>query len=512
MLPSAVGLLLAVIPTLLGGLPTPQVHDEWGYLLAGETFAAGRLTNPPHAHWRHFETIHQLQRPTYQSKYPPGEGAFLAIGFWLGHPIYGVWISVVLMVASCTWMLQAWTSRRWALLGGFVVALQLVVVGRAYGGGASGYWSQSYWGGAVAATGGALLFGATRRLLSVTCMTNALLLGAGATLLSVSRPKEGVIAMLPSVVLIVVAIWRRGPDGRVARYVRTIAPNVLLLLVVVVGLGQYHAAVTGKATRMPWLEHYEQYIVFPAWVWGEPREDVEWNNRQLEEFHGGWERELHSRHNTTAGFLRVTANKLARMWLFFIGPIFTVSLLMLPWMMRDRWMLFVLGCIALLLVNHVATIAAFPHYSAPLACLLILLVTRGLRRLRTVRVRGIRIGRPLFAAVMFAAAIQAVVWVALATWELSDHRSTRRSRIEAQLLEMDGRDLVFVRYEDDHDVHDEWVFNHADIDNSEVVWARELDPPSNRALRHYFAARVAWQITVGRHVESRLTPLLTRPR
>jgi hypothetical protein len=48
--------------------------DDFSFLLAGDTFAHGRLTNPTPAMWTHFETIHITMQPTYQSMYFPGRG------------------------------------------------------------------------------------------------------------------------------------------------------------------------------------------------------------------------------------------------------------------------------------------------------------------------------------------------------------------------------------------------------------------------------------------------------
>ena len=145
--------------------PQPRVQDEFSYLLGAGTFAHGRLSNPPHLMWQHFESYHIIQQPTYASKYPPAQAGFLALGKMIsGQAIVGVWISVGLACASICWMLQAWLSPGWALLGGFLSILRLGFLGFSLPGAHFGYFSHSYWGGAVAAMSGALILGAVRRI------------------------------------------------------------------------------------------------------------------------------------------------------------------------------------------------------------------------------------------------------------------------------------------------------------------------------------------------------------
>ncbi len=96
----AAAILVRLSPLWLLPIPAPLVHDEFVHLLAGDTFAHGRIASPTHPMWLLFDTIHVNQHPTYISKYPPAQSAVLAVGQVLGDPWFGVLLSVALMCAA----------------------------------------------------------------------------------------------------------------------------------------------------------------------------------------------------------------------------------------------------------------------------------------------------------------------------------------------------------------------------------------------------------------------------
>lgn len=477
----AVGLtsfVLGVVPALIR-MPAVKVHDEFCYLLTADTFAHGRVTNPTPPLWEHFESMNTIQRPTYNAKYPPAQGAVLAVGQVLWRPILGVWLCLAVAAGAVCWMLQAWLPPRWALLGGFCAALHPQVLA----------WGYNYWGGAVAMLGGALVCGGLRRM--VDQRGGAWACGAGLVVLANSRPYEGFVL---SALFFGACLWqvlRRHRDRLAAIVARSILPLSICALLVAATVGYYNFRVTGHALRMPYVEHRDQYAVVPLFAWQKIRPEPEYRHEEIrqmyqEEVDLTWGRK---------GFLHSFKMKLLAQiqgwwWLGLCMP----PLAALPWAWRrDAWLRAALCCLGGFLLTLLTSQGVFAHYAAPGAALFFFAIVTGVRQLRLwQRSRGT--GRAFVRGLALLCLVTVpVVWARLID-KSAEGWFRDRERIVAQLESTPGKHLVIVRYAPGHNPNREWVYNGADLESSKVLWARAMSPDRDRELLTRFPDRTPWYL------------------
>ena len=483
------------------GIPVPYIHDEFSYLLAGDTFAHGRVTNPTHPMGEYFETFDVLQKPTYMSKYPPGQGVFLALGNILfGHPIFGVWLSAGLMCAAIGWMFYAWVSPRWALIGGLVAVLQF---------GIFTYWSQSYWGGAVAGMGGALVFGALPRIFKTQRIRDALWLGLGCAVLANSRPLEGFLVAIP--VGCLVLPWKiRWKELVLAKFIKKIIlPFSLILCITVLGMGAYNKQITGDSKVFPYFLYTQTCRGVPIFIWQPYASRVKFNHKIIELHEKNFTEKYYIDKKTWKGFVKDMRNDSFAMSMYFFGyplAIPSLAVLLLFFFHRQTAARFWAALSILLGTCAAMTTPANAHYFSPLTCLAVLLISIGLRGLAGLKLRDGRIGPGL---VIFLIALQLVLNIILTpippivtlarniqSPQINLPASFTRKELSNILMKRGGKYLVIVKYPLTHNYFFEWVYNDADIDHAPIVWARDMDEGHNKKLLEYFKDRQVLFINV----------------
>jgi len=510
---SALLLRLAILPVF--PVPLPFVPDDFSFLLAADTFAHGRLTNPTPAMWTHFESIHITLRPTYMSMYFPAHGLVLAAGQVLfGSP----WISTLcidaLMCAALCWMLQAWLPPGWALLGGMLAVLRL---------GLFSYWINSIAGGSglLAALGGALVLGALPRLMKTSRFRYGMLLALGVAILGTTRPYEGLLLCLPVAFVLGRWIWKGKNRPTVSVLARRAAAPLALLVAVAAGMCYYDYCAFGSPTTLPYKVDRATYAMAPYFVWQSPRPSPHYRYDVMRRFYRDNELKAFQELHSLTGFFPQTFIKFVRGISFFAGFALLPPLIMLRRVLLDRRVRFLVVCMLMLMAGMTIEIFLIPHYLAAFTPVFYALGLQAMRHLRLWRPGGAPVGRTmlrltvplclLMATMELCAAplhLQVPEWPASSwsgTWVGPEHFGVERAQVEAQLEKLPGPQLAIVRYLPDHEVLNEWVYNRADIDDSKVVWARESDAADNLELLRYYHNRRAWL------VEPDTTPVTVTP-
>ena len=460
-----------------------MVHDEFSYLLSADTFASGRLTNPTHPMWVFFESFHIIHQPTYASKYPPGQGLFLALGQLVWHPILGVWLSTAFAVAATTWMLQGWMPQRWALFGGLIAATNPVV---------NLVWGASYWGGSVAMLGGALVLGALPRLECRDRFHHTAILGLGILLLANSRPYEGLAITIASFLHFAWTV--RHSAARRTTTGMNLKSWFSLALVLILGfswMAYYNYRVTHNPMKMPYQVHEQTYGSTPLFLFGTPREDVTFRHTVMQRLQDKYLR-IFERARDWQTYIGTKRRQFGQAWKKLSEEVSLFLILASIWAVYHRRAVFFLVVVALTIGTQLITTWTLIHYLAPGAPAAIALGTCGIREVYCSFRRNV-VFRKLLVLLLFAFLITETV---CAMWNYHDQAFARTKTVRqdaiSHLKATDCRHLVIVRYRNNHNVNHESVYNEANIDSAQIVWAREMDEVSNRRLLNYFSDRKAW--------------------
>ena len=483
-------LALAVAPVALRLIllphhptPSPQVYDEFAHLLVADTLRNLRLANPVHPLHRFFETFFTLQEPAYSSIYPLGQGLVMAIGRAIfGLPWAGVLMGTAAFSSLCYWMLRGWTTPVWALIGGALAVIEF---------GPLSQWTNTYWGGSVAACAGCLVFGALPRLKATPRRRAAILLGAGLGLHVLTRPYESMFLLLA--VVLFFAPWRKPPLKMAGVAAIACVPAIALMAI-------QNKQVTGSWTTLPYQLSQQQYGV-PVSLTFQPAPvpHRELTPQQALEYRSQMSYRDHNGESLRSYLLRLEYR--VRYYRFFFLPALYLALPFFFLALRERRFVCVAVTLAIFALGANFYPFFYPHYIAAIACLFVLASVTGLQQLCRLPAAT---GKEAAWMILALCGAHFLLWYGVnlfevqamlpfETWDqINQPAPDERTQVIDALKDSPGKQLVIVRYSPRHVFQREWVYNEADIDAARIVWARDLGPEQDAELLRYYPDRTAW--------------------
>lgn len=480
------GLLLPI-----QGFPKPHINDEYSYLLMADTFAHHRPTNPTPPAWQHFETFHVNLTPTYHSKYPVSQGLVLAFGEMVFHqPWIGIYLSTALLCGAICWALQAFVPPVWALLGGLLAVLRIALFS---------YWMNSYWGGSMAALGGALALGSVVRLFEAGRTGRnrfwlASVFAVSLLVLATSRPYEGFAFSLPLLAYFGYQTVRASIRKEV-KLSATLLPVLVIGCTGIVLMGYYNQRTTGNPLLLPHILNERTYSPLPLFLWQKAKPPLTFRDPAFAKFYKATEEEYgYKKTKSISGLAGVEGRRFIFDWFFYIGPAlsFPVLLGLLSSMQQPRLRLVLIAAFFTMIALALC-IYTMPHYAAPATVAVYLFAGEGLCYLWQ---QGKDAERAFVVAVCLTVVIASLTRqtgsaAINSTFGFPDIRKQVIEQLEAK----PGKQLVLVSYDlDRHYPGDELVHNGAEFNSQKILWARSKGA-DDRELCSAYGDRTFWKVT-----------------
>jgi hypothetical protein len=395
-----------------------------------------------------------------------------------------------ILCALIFWSLSRWVAPRWAFRAALYFALFV---------GVFSYWTNGYWGGAMNSIGGLLMWGVMPRLRRRPGVPDALLFSLGFLIAVDTRPVESIIFVLLAIGWI---FWPFVRERR-AFPTRVIAAGVLCVGLGAALNGYYDEKVTGDPLLPGYLAQQKTFGVPQNFYFQKPAIGARFDfpdlrNEYLRQL------ALWRRGRTPRGFAIAAAGKIRRAWAFFVGVALTPVLFALPWAWRSRGVRSALLFAGVIFGFHLFYHSYYPHYEGCIFGAITLLLIQCWRHLSLWKPGGNFSGAalcrvlPVVAFIGLAAPLAGRMmegppgvgkWYAGAFYYPSWPRKTL-DRFKSR----PGRFLVLVKYSENHDPNDDWIFNDRDPAASKIVIARDIGLQSDEALIRRFPGRECWSI------------------
>ena len=477
----------ALLPWI--GIPHPRVNDEYSYLLMGDTFAHLRLTNPTPASWPHFETFHVNLTPTYHSKYPVAQGLALGLGEVLfRQPWIGVYLSTALLCGAICWTLQAFVAPEWALVVALLATSRLALFS---------YWMNSYWGGSIAALGGALALGSVVRLFDPNCASNrralAVVFALSLLILANSRPYEGLAFAVP----LLAYFAFKALKGTLRREISlrfTVLPVLAIGIAGLLWMAYYNQRTTGDPFLFPQILNERTYSPLPLFLWQQAKPPVSFHDPVFKKFFDLTVSEYqYETVKSIAGVCGLEIRRLLTNWFFYVGVALSLPapLGMFLAIREPRGRITVLVALSTMIAIALCTYSML-HYAAPATITVYVLAALGLSYLW--QQGGAE--RSFAVAVCLTVLVTSLLRQNGSSLKMTFAYPDTRELIARQLSAQPGKQLVLVSYDLQHHYPgDELVHNDADFASQKILWARSKGGGKDEELCLSYGDRTFWSVT-----------------